>query len=355
MIRPERCRPRADRLVVGQPAVVQLLDPGQQEDLVVHRQPEAERQQQSTGMRGLDPADRGEAEQAAQVAVLEDPDHHAERRPERGHVHQQRLQRHQHRAGHQEQQHERGQHDQGHRVGRALLGAVRGSRPAGRSDPVTQVGASGTVLADLTDQPPCGVGGVGRRRCDPDHLDRAVPAGACLGRADPGHPGQRGHVTGPRPRPRRRAAGSPRSPPGTAHAAGSADRGWSNSAAGRTRPAAGRRPRRRISHPQRRQRRARPGRPRQPRSPARAARRCTRRASREKTPRAGRRRRSGAAAQAGHPGQRARAAASALPASASSAGHQGQRHQQRRPATTLTPAAPTARRIRPRRAAARSG
>ena len=54
MIRPERCRPRDDRHVVVAAGVVLLLDPRQQEHLVVHGQPEAERQHQRRDGR-LDP------------------------------------------------------------------------------------------------------------------------------------------------------------------------------------------------------------------------------------------------------------------------------------------------------------
>ena len=106
--RPLQAEP--DRLVVGQPGVVQLLDPGEQEDLVVHRQTEPERDDEGDDI-GLDPARRREAEQAVQVPVLEHPDEHPQRRCERDRVGEQRLDRDQHRAGHEEQQDERGEGD----------------------------------------------------------------------------------------------------------------------------------------------------------------------------------------------------------------------------------------------------
>ena len=55
---------------------------------------------------GVKPSRSGE------VALLEDPDHRAERRGEAEHVQQQRLHRHEQAAGHQEQQHERRQRDE---------------------------------------------------------------------------------------------------------------------------------------------------------------------------------------------------------------------------------------------------
>ncbi len=60
--------------------VVQFLDAGEDEDLVVHRQPEGDDEQQH----GHGDRQRAgvEAEQAGQVAVLEDPDGDAEHRGE---------------------------------------------------------------------------------------------------------------------------------------------------------------------------------------------------------------------------------------------------------------------------------
>ena len=76
-IRPLRSRPRGDRLAVVAGAVPGLLHPRQQEDLVVHRQPEQDAEQDHRLGR-LDEAERREAEERRQVAVLEDPDQRAE-------------------------------------------------------------------------------------------------------------------------------------------------------------------------------------------------------------------------------------------------------------------------------------
>ena len=65
------------RLVVRQPEVVLLLDPGQQEHLVVHRQAEPEGQHQRRDGR-LDAPGRGEGQQPLQVPVARTP-----RRPRR--------------------------------------------------------------------------------------------------------------------------------------------------------------------------------------------------------------------------------------------------------------------------------
>src|SRR5207249_427494 len=59
-------------------AVVLLLDARQQEDLVVHRQPEGDAEHEDRGGR-VEGADGGEVESAREVAVLEDPHHGAER------------------------------------------------------------------------------------------------------------------------------------------------------------------------------------------------------------------------------------------------------------------------------------
>ena len=100
-----------DRGLVVAGAVVLLLDAGEQEDLVVHRQPEGDAEHQDrrgrcrvrpVGVKSRDPR---------AVAVLEDPDHRPERRGEAEEVQHDRLERHQHAAEHQEQQHEGGHGD----------------------------------------------------------------------------------------------------------------------------------------------------------------------------------------------------------------------------------------------------
>ena len=89
-MRPERCRPVATARVVVAALVVALLDPREQEHLVVHRQPEREDEDHDRHPH-LDRAEGVEAEQPGQVAVLEDPHQRAEGRAERQRVHHQRL------------------------------------------------------------------------------------------------------------------------------------------------------------------------------------------------------------------------------------------------------------------------
>jgi hypothetical protein len=73
MMRPERCSPRATALVGRRgPPFVELDDAGEEEDLVVHGEPEPERQhQQRDGV--LDTAHGVESEHVFQVPFLEDP------------------------------------------------------------------------------------------------------------------------------------------------------------------------------------------------------------------------------------------------------------------------------------------
>ena len=136
MIRPDRCSPSDDGAVVVVALRVQLDDAGEQEHLVVHRQPEAEGQHEQRDRR-LDRADRREAEQPLQVPLLEDPDHDAEAGPERDDVEQQRLERDDQRAGHEEQQHERGQDDQADGIG-ARCRTERVKSASAAAWPVTQ-------------------------------------------------------------------------------------------------------------------------------------------------------------------------------------------------------------------------
>ena len=105
-MRPVRSRPVRDRLHVVARAVVLLLDAGEQEDLVVHRQPERDAEHQDRRRR-VERARGREVEDARPVALLEDPHHRAERRGEREQVEHQRLGRDEQAAEHQEQQHER--------------------------------------------------------------------------------------------------------------------------------------------------------------------------------------------------------------------------------------------------------
>ncbi|CAB4726599.1 unannotated protein [freshwater metagenome] len=86
-------------------AVPLLADPGEQEDLVVHREPEEDGEHQDRVGR-VEVALRREAEQVGSVAVAEDPRDHAERRGEGEQVHRDRLHRQHERTEGQEQQHQ---------------------------------------------------------------------------------------------------------------------------------------------------------------------------------------------------------------------------------------------------------
>ena len=104
-MRPVRSRPRATDVLVVAAAVVLLLDPGEEEHLVVHRQAEGDAEHEDR-RGGVDRAGGREVEHARQVAVLEDPHHRPEGGGQAEQVEHQRLERHEHAAEHQEQQHE---------------------------------------------------------------------------------------------------------------------------------------------------------------------------------------------------------------------------------------------------------
>ena len=106
-MRPVRSSPSATASSFGRAAVVRLLDAREQEHAVVGREPERDREQQHRLGR-LERALAREAEQALEVAVLEDQHEQAERGAQREQVHHQRLHRQHDRAGHQEQDDERG-------------------------------------------------------------------------------------------------------------------------------------------------------------------------------------------------------------------------------------------------------
>ena len=95
------------RLAVVAGPVVDLLHAAEQEDLVVHGQPEEDTEQDHR-QRRLHESQRLEAERRREVAVLEDPDQGAEAGQDREPVHDERLGRQHHRA----QQHEE------HEIGR---------------------------------------------------------------------------------------------------------------------------------------------------------------------------------------------------------------------------------------------
>ena len=114
MIRPVFWTPVATAQVVVVGPVPLLADPGEQEHLVVHRQPEQDGQHQDRVGR-VEVALRLEAEQAGEVALLEDPGHDPEGRGDRDGVHHDRLERQHHGAEGQEQQHQHhADHDQAH-------------------------------------------------------------------------------------------------------------------------------------------------------------------------------------------------------------------------------------------------
>ena len=101
-MRPVRSSPSATASRVGRAAVVRLLDAREQEDAVVGGEPEGDREQQDRLGR-LEARRCSGSRAGPEVAVLEDQHEQPERRAEREHVHQQRLDRQHDRAGHQEQ------------------------------------------------------------------------------------------------------------------------------------------------------------------------------------------------------------------------------------------------------------
>ena len=126
-----------DRAACVAGGVVALADAAEQEDLVVHRQPEHDRQQQRRGHR-VHVAQRLEAGEAVQPAPLEDGHQHAVGGAHREQVHQHRLQRQQHRAQqHQQDQVAEGQHEQQdlpHRSADQVLEVLDGRRGAADAD-----------------------------------------------------------------------------------------------------------------------------------------------------------------------------------------------------------------------------
>ena len=84
--------PRSTASCGREAAVDELADPAEDEDVVVHREPE-EHGEEEERQPGDDAAVRVEAEHALQVALLEDPDEHAVRRADREQVEDDRLDR----------------------------------------------------------------------------------------------------------------------------------------------------------------------------------------------------------------------------------------------------------------------
>ncbi len=108
--RPVRAIPRAtlSSLSPSPEASQNSADSGDQEHLVVHRQAESDTEQQHRDIGDQDPA--GRRSERAEVPILEDPHHRAERGSERKHVEHQRFQRYHDAARQQEEQDE---HDAG--------------------------------------------------------------------------------------------------------------------------------------------------------------------------------------------------------------------------------------------------
>ena len=135
MIRPVPAMPRTTALVVVAGAQVLLANPRQQEHLVVHGQPEQDREHEHRDERE-DRHGRLQADQVRAPAPLEDHHQHAVRRSDAEQVHHCRLERHQHRPEHHEQQQERRGHDGGDERRQPVLDPVtrgrRTSRPGRR-------------------------------------------------------------------------------------------------------------------------------------------------------------------------------------------------------------------------------
>ena len=104
--------PLPDGLVGAHPAVVELADPGEDEDVVVHREPEQDHEQEQRQPVGH-PAVRGEPEQRLAVAVLEDEHQHAVGGADREQVEDDRLDRDHDRAERDQHQQEREPEDEG--------------------------------------------------------------------------------------------------------------------------------------------------------------------------------------------------------------------------------------------------
>ena len=106
--------PRSTASSVDRPPIDELLDPADDEHVVVHREAEQHREQEQR-QPGDDAAVRVEAEQPLQVALLEDPDEHAVGGADREQVEHDRLERDHDRAErHQQQQERQPEHEREH-------------------------------------------------------------------------------------------------------------------------------------------------------------------------------------------------------------------------------------------------
>src|SRR3954468_6004996 len=103
--------PLPDGLVGAHAAVMELADPREDEDVVVHREPEEDHEQEQRQPFGP-PADRGEPEQRLSVAVLEDEHEQAVGGPDREQVEDDRLDRdHDRVEGDQHEQERESEHE----------------------------------------------------------------------------------------------------------------------------------------------------------------------------------------------------------------------------------------------------
>jgi len=107
--------------------VVLLLDPREDEDLVVHRQAVGDAEHENRDAR-FDGTGGSEPEQAGQVAVLEHPHQRAEHDRQTEHVEHGGLEGDEQAAGHQEQQHERHQEDEHERRVTAKIKLTRNTK-----------------------------------------------------------------------------------------------------------------------------------------------------------------------------------------------------------------------------------
>ena len=113
MTRAVTARPSATADCVVAGPVVLLLDAGEEEHLVVHRQAEHDGEQHHRHP-GLDRTGPVDADQVLRPAPLEDRDHDPVGRADRQQVDDHRLERHQEAAEHQHQQQERQHQHRGH-------------------------------------------------------------------------------------------------------------------------------------------------------------------------------------------------------------------------------------------------
>ena len=122
--RPVRARPATTALSVSPRLVVLLAHPGQDEHLVVHRQPEQEREDQHRQPERHRARRRDAEDLLRAVAVLPEQHGRAERRGHRDDVEQHGLDRQQDRPERAHQQEERHERDQPEAVGELLVDRV---------------------------------------------------------------------------------------------------------------------------------------------------------------------------------------------------------------------------------------